>query len=183
MLAGIGLILVGLGFKAAVIPFHQWTPDVYEGAPTSVTAYMAGGAKIGAFAAILRVFDALTGKDLGALLIQTGNHSFKVRGARAVGDVVLVSDSVNRTLVYSLKTGEQRGKILGHAFAMSADGKKLVVENGKGKMDLYDVNTLQPLSHFTFATPIEHVEFSADNNSMLVLTADQTVYSLKASAQ
>jgi NADH-quinone oxidoreductase subunit N len=59
MLAGIALLVVGLGFKAAVIPFHQWTPDVYEGAPTSVTAYMAGAAKIGAFAAILRVFDAL----------------------------------------------------------------------------------------------------------------------------
>jgi NADH-quinone oxidoreductase subunit N len=60
MLAGIGLILVGLGFKAALVPFHQWTPDVYEGAPTSVTAYMAGAAKIGAFAAILRVFYSLT---------------------------------------------------------------------------------------------------------------------------
>lgn len=59
LLAGIALVLVGLGFKAAVIPFHQWTPDVYEGAPTSVTALMAGAAKIGAFAAILRVFAAL----------------------------------------------------------------------------------------------------------------------------
>jgi NADH-quinone oxidoreductase subunit N len=59
LLAGTALLLVGLGFKAAVIPFHQWTPDVYEGAPTSVTAYMAGAAKIGAFAAILRVFGAL----------------------------------------------------------------------------------------------------------------------------
>jgi NADH-quinone oxidoreductase subunit N len=52
-------LIVGLGFKAGVIPFHQWTPDVYEGAPTSATAFMAGAAKIGAFAAILRVFDAL----------------------------------------------------------------------------------------------------------------------------
>ena len=59
LLAGIALMVVGLGFKAGVIPFHQWTPDVYHGAPTSVTAYMAGAAKIGAFAAILRVFDAL----------------------------------------------------------------------------------------------------------------------------
>jgi NADH-quinone oxidoreductase subunit N len=59
LLAGIALTLVGLGFKAAVIPFHQWTPDVYEGAPTSVTAFMAGAAKIGAFAAMLRVFSAL----------------------------------------------------------------------------------------------------------------------------
>jgi NADH-quinone oxidoreductase subunit N len=59
LLAGIGLLIMGLGFKAAVIPFHQWTPDVYEGAPTSVTAYMAGAAKIAAFAAMLRVFDSL----------------------------------------------------------------------------------------------------------------------------
>jgi NADH-quinone oxidoreductase subunit N len=59
LMIGIALLLVGLGFKAAVIPFHQWTPDVYEGAPTSVTAYMAGAAKIGAFAAILRVFNTL----------------------------------------------------------------------------------------------------------------------------
>ncbi len=60
LIAGIGMMVVGLGFKAAVVPFHQWTPDVYEGAPTPVTAYMAGGAKIGAFAAMLRLFDALT---------------------------------------------------------------------------------------------------------------------------
>ncbi len=56
MLGGVALILVGLGFKAGVVPFHQWTPDVYEGAPTSVTGFMAAVAKIGAFAAIIRVF-------------------------------------------------------------------------------------------------------------------------------
>ena len=59
LMAGISLLLVGLGFKAALVPFHMWTPDVYEGAPTSVTAYMSAAAKIGAFAAILRVFNAL----------------------------------------------------------------------------------------------------------------------------
>src|SRR5204863_9431261 len=58
LIAGIALLLVGLAFKAALVPFHMWTPDVYEGAPTSVTAYMAASAKIGAFAAILRVFNA-----------------------------------------------------------------------------------------------------------------------------
>jgi len=60
-IAGIALMLVGLAFKAALVPFHMWTPDVYEGAPTSVTAYMAAAAKIGAFAAILRVFIAFEG--------------------------------------------------------------------------------------------------------------------------
>jgi NADH-quinone oxidoreductase subunit N len=56
LLVGIGLLIVGLGFKAAVAPFHMWTPDVYEGAPTPVTAYMSVAAKAAAFAAMLRVF-------------------------------------------------------------------------------------------------------------------------------
>jgi len=59
LLGGIALVLIGLGFKAAVIPFHQWTPDVYEGSPTSVTAFMAAAAKIAAFIALMRVFSAL----------------------------------------------------------------------------------------------------------------------------
>lgn len=54
--AGAGLILVGLGFKVAAVPFHMWTPDVYQGAPSSVTAFMAAGAKIAGFAALMRVF-------------------------------------------------------------------------------------------------------------------------------
>jgi len=56
MLAGAGLILVGFGFKVAAVPFQMWTPDVYQGAPTSVTAFMAAGAKIAGFAALMRVF-------------------------------------------------------------------------------------------------------------------------------
>ena len=51
------LLLVGLGFKVAAVPFHMWTPDVYQGAPTPVTAFMASATKAAAFAALLRVFD------------------------------------------------------------------------------------------------------------------------------
>ena len=56
VLAGIALLLVGLGFKVAAVPFHVWTPDVYQGAPTPVTAFMASVGKVAAFAALLRVF-------------------------------------------------------------------------------------------------------------------------------
>lgn len=55
---GAGMIIVGLGFKVAAVPFHMWTPDVYQGAPTSVTAFMSVGAKAGGFAALLRIFVA-----------------------------------------------------------------------------------------------------------------------------
>jgi len=56
VMIGAGLVLAGLGFKVAAVPFHMWTPDVYQGAPTPVVAYMSVAAKIGGFAALVRVF-------------------------------------------------------------------------------------------------------------------------------
>ncbi len=55
LLAGLSLLVVGLGFKVAAVPFHLWTPDVYEGAPSPVTAYMGAAVKAAAFAGMLRV--------------------------------------------------------------------------------------------------------------------------------
>jgi len=60
---GVGLLLVGLGFKVALVPFHMWTPDVYQGAPTPVTAFMSVGTKAAAFAALIRVLAALASHD------------------------------------------------------------------------------------------------------------------------
>jgi NADH-quinone oxidoreductase subunit N len=56
MYAGLALLLVGFGFKVAAVPFHTWTPDVYQGSPTPVTGFMAGASKAAGFAALLRVF-------------------------------------------------------------------------------------------------------------------------------
>lgn len=56
MWVGLGFISVGFCFKIAAFPFHAWTPDVYEGSPTSITAYMATGVKAAAFAALVRIF-------------------------------------------------------------------------------------------------------------------------------
>ena len=56
LMAGFALLLVGLGFKVAAAPFHAWTPDVYQGAPTPVVAYMASAVKAAGFAALVRVF-------------------------------------------------------------------------------------------------------------------------------
>ncbi len=55
LVIGIGLLLVGFGFKVAAVPFHMWAPDVYDGAPTPVTAYMATAVKAAAFAALIRI--------------------------------------------------------------------------------------------------------------------------------
>lgn len=80
--AGLGLLLVGLGFKAAVVPFHMWTPDVYQGAPTTVTGFMAAGSKVAAIAALFRFLEHSSGMAqiwlpillvLGVLTMSVGN--------------------------------------------------------------------------------------------------------------
>ncbi len=96
---GIALILVGLGFKVATVPFHMWTPDVYEGAPSVVTAFFSVGAKAGGFAALLRVvyvaFEPLTADwapaiaILAALTMIFGNIS------------AITQTSIKRMLAYS----------------------------------------------------------------------------------
>jgi NADH-quinone oxidoreductase subunit N len=55
-LAALVLLGIGFAFKVSLVPFHMWTPDVYQGAPTAVTAFMSAGTKVAAFAALIRVF-------------------------------------------------------------------------------------------------------------------------------
>jgi NADH-quinone oxidoreductase subunit N len=96
---GIALVLVGFGFKVALIPFHVWTPDVYEGAPTAVTAFMAVGVKAAAFAAFARVFvAALSGvaPSWSALLALLAALTMTVGNVTA-----LLQRSVKRMLAYS----------------------------------------------------------------------------------
>ena len=96
---GAGLILVGLGFKVAAVPFHMWTPDVYQGAPSAVTAFMAAGAKIAGFAALLRVF-ALAFPVLSSHL--TPILAILSALTMIVGNVVAIAQSnIKRLLAYS----------------------------------------------------------------------------------
>ena len=96
---GVGMLLVGFAFKVAAVPFHMWTPDVYEGAPTPLTGFMSVGVKAAAFAAFVRVFfEALTPLEvnwshilwvLAALTMILGNLT------------AVVQDNIKRMLAYS----------------------------------------------------------------------------------
>src|SRR5271168_2766528 len=66
LVTGLMLVLTGVGFKLAVVPFHLWTPDVYEGAPLPVTAFIATVSKGGMFALLLRWFHVSSGNIAGA---------------------------------------------------------------------------------------------------------------------
>ncbi len=99
LLAGMAMLLVGFGFKVAAVPFHAWTPDVYQGAPSPVVSYMAAGVKAAGFAALLRVF-------FGGFLGLADDWQPVVFGlaiaSLAVGSMLaIVQTDVKRILAYS----------------------------------------------------------------------------------
>jgi NADH-quinone oxidoreductase subunit N len=130
---GAGLMLVGLGFKVAAVPFNMWTPDVYEGAPSPVTAFMSVGAKAAGFAALVRVFfEALSGvaQDwllpiavLAALTMIAGNVS------------AIAQKSVKRLLAYS--SIAHAGYIL---MAMTAAGQGALASSAASAIVVYLVS-------------------------------------------
>jgi NADH-quinone oxidoreductase subunit N len=99
IIIGMVLLIIGFGFKIAVVPFHMWTPDVYQGAPSPITAFMSAGPKAAAFATFVRIFvDALPSIRnewvdllwiLAVLTMTVGNI------------IALVQDNVKRMLAYS----------------------------------------------------------------------------------
>ena len=99
LVAGAALILVGFGFKIAAVPFHMWTPDVYEGSPTVVTAFMSVGSKVGGFAALLRILIAAL-----PALGETWTTAISVMAALTliVGNLLaIVQPNIKRMLGYS----------------------------------------------------------------------------------
>jgi len=123
VLIGIALVAVGLAFKTSIAPFHQWTPDVYEGAPTPITAFMAVATKAAAFAVFARFFDL-------ALLPQADEWQPALAVLAAASIVIgnigaLGQDSLKRLLGYSGVA--QAGYILGGLVVASEAGVNALV--------------------------------------------------------
>jgi peptidase M48-like protein len=141
--------------------------DAIKGKSSPADAYVA------------RVVDAQTGKLLSTVVVDTKHRAFRVRSVDATRDAVIVRDSDNRTLVYSMSSGEQIGRIFGLARALSRKGDLMLVETGRDQADLFEVPALRPLSHYNFSSPIVRAEFADDGNALFVLTGQQTFYEIK----
>jgi len=99
LLTGLALVIVGFAFKASIAPFHQWTPDVYEGAPTPITAFMATATKAAAFGVLLRFFDVAV---IGAQATWAPAFATIAAITILVGNVgALTQSSLKRLLGYS----------------------------------------------------------------------------------
>lgn len=99
VLLAVAMVTVGMGFKAAAVPFHFWTPDVYQGAPTNVTGFMAAATKAAAFAALLRIFQLGFGRldDTWVPMVAVVAALSMLLGAFAA----IVQRDVKRVLAYS----------------------------------------------------------------------------------
>ena len=122
-LLAVGLLAVGFAFKVSAVPFHMWTPDAYEGAPTIVTAFMSTGVKAAAFAAFARVFlsplEPLQGQWIPAL-------SVIAAATMIVGTVVgVVQTNIKRMLAYS--SIAHAGYLLLGIIAANSTGKSAIL--------------------------------------------------------
>jgi NADH-quinone oxidoreductase subunit N len=99
LIAGIALLLIGFGFKVASVPFHMWAPDVYDGAPSAVTAYMAATVKAAAFAAFVRVW--LEAFPLNASMWRPALSGLAIATMIFGNAIGLVQRNLKRLLAYS----------------------------------------------------------------------------------
>lgn len=99
LISGIGLIIIGIGFKLALAPFHMWTPDVYEGAPAPVSALVATVSKGGAVGVLLRFYTAIDGYQFAVLFLL---FSIFAAASMLAGNLLaLLQNNVKRLLAYS----------------------------------------------------------------------------------
>ena len=176
LLVGLALILAGLGFKVAAVPFHMWTPDVYEGAPLPMTAYIAVGSKAAAFALVLRLFATafMPAIDQWQLII-----AILAAATMTVGNLAaLAQHNIKRLLAYS--SIGQVGYLLVGVAALSEAASNAIMLHLVG----YGVTTLAAfvaIIAFYNATGKEEIsDFAglADRNPFIAMALTVSMFSL-----
>jgi NADH-quinone oxidoreductase subunit N len=133
ILAGFGLVIVGIGFKLAVVPFHLWTPDVYEGAPAPVTGFIATASKGAVFALVLRLFAML---DINNSKLYIVFASIAIASMFIGNFLALLQNNIKRILAYSSIAH------LGYLFIVLLVSGPLAVAAGTFYLLAYFITTL-----------------------------------------
>ncbi len=151
LLVGGAMMIIGFGFKVATVPFHVWTPDVYEGAPTPVTAFMAAGPKAAAFASFVRVFvlgfPLIAGVQASVYLHDSWITALTVMAGltMTVGNIAaIVQNNVKRMLAYSsiAHAGYALVGFIGAGMATTADKRDAAIASVAFYMLTYAITNL-----------------------------------------
>jgi len=176
LLLGLAFILAGLGFKVAAVPFHMWVPDVYEGAPLPVTAYLAVGSKAAAFALVLRLFSTSFMQSIGEwqLLI-----AILAAVTMTLGNVVaLAQENIKRLLAYS--SIGQVGYLLVGIAALSAASSNAIILHlvGYGLANLAAFAAVIAFYNITGKDNIRDFAGLADRNPFIAMAMTVSLFSL-----
>ena len=176
LLLGVVLIMAGLGFKVAAVPFHMWTPDIYEGAPLPVTAYLAVGSKAAAFALILRLFAT-------AFMQSIEEWQLVIAAIAAVtmtlGNVVALTQSnIKRLLAYS--SIGQVGYLLVGVAALSTAASNAVILHlvGYGLANLAAFVAVIAFYNVTGKDEVSDFAGLADRNPFIAMALTVALFSL-----
>ena len=175
-LVGVALIIAGLGFKVAAVPFHMWTPDVYEGAPLPITAYLAVGSKAAAFALVLRLFATafMPAIDQWQLVV-----AILAAATMTLGNLVaLAQRNIKRLLAYS-SIGQVGYLLMGIAALSTAASNAVILHLvGYGIANLAAFVAVIAFYNATGKDEISDFAGLADRNPFIAMALTVSLFSL-----
>ena len=125
---------------------------------------------------LMEIVDCFAGKTIGTLLLETGKGSFRIESGHSEGDWLILHDSENRILAYSITEGTLRQRFFGSAIAINPSKNQIVVENYPGELTFYDLVSGDSQRQLTFGTGAAFLRFSLDGTKLFVLDGSQTAY-------
>ncbi len=127
---------------------------------------------------LVEIVDAFAGKTVSTLLVETGKGSFDIESGFSEGNWLILRDTNNRILAYSIKDGELRHRFFGATAAVNPGRNQIAVENHVGEVTLFDLETGDSMGKLDFGKSVAFLRFTLDGRRLFVLSSDQTVYAL-----
>lgn len=174
--------------------FSKVVPAIYTDASASVAAFRwrlgADGAKAEAkdlpnvwrpasggreYDSLVEIVELGSGTFKSAVIVDTADGAFTIKGYLATSDWLVLYDSFGRTLVYSLKSGKCTGKFFGRPRNISTTGT-LVVQHTPGRLAIYDLGSMKKTHELVFSFPVSDTQFTRDGKKLILLTNNQVVY-------
>ncbi|HEU5402142.1 MAG TPA: M48 family metallopeptidase [Terriglobales bacterium] len=132
-------------------------------------------------AVLLDVVDEATGQRRFTVPIDTGSGSFSIKDVDVVGDTLVYADNYDRLVIYD-SSGKRLGRIFGRRAALDPTGRLLITQAEPGRLVAYSLPELKKIQTYTFSARVAYTGFTSDSKQLMVITADQTIWSINVSS-